>query len=68
MEFCNFVPAAARSCILEMINGAPPKWYGLQRLVDKAKEQLDQLLENNQDKVGENNLLSVVDVKERYRR
>lgn len=42
MEFCDFVPQAARSYILEMINGEVPKWDGLQRLVDKAKLELDQ--------------------------
>jgi hypothetical protein len=67
MEFCNFVPAAARSYILEMINGEPPKWDGLQRLVDKAKEQLDQLLKKNQAKVEQGNLLSAAAVREQRR-
>lgn len=67
MEFCNFVPTAARSYILEMINGEPPKWDGLQRSVDKAKEQLDQLLKKNQAKVEQGNLLSVAAVREQRR-
>jgi len=65
MEFCNFVPPAARSYILEMINGEPPKWDGLQRLVDKAKEQLDHLLRKNQSKAD--NLLSAAAFKEQRR-
>jgi hypothetical protein len=67
MEFCSFVPEAARSYILEIINGEPPRWNGLQRLADKAKERLDQLLQKNQDKVGQGNLLSTVEVEEQSR-
>lgn len=67
MEFCNFVPPAARSFILEMINGEPSKRDGLQRLADKAKEQLDQLLKKNQAKVEQGKLLSEAAVREQRR-
>jgi hypothetical protein len=67
MEFCDFVPQAARSYILETINGEPPKWDGLQRSVDKAKEQLDQLLKKNQAKVEQGILLSAAAVREQRR-
>jgi hypothetical protein len=67
MEFCDFVPQAARSYILEIIDGKPPRWNGLQHLADKAKERLDQVLQKNQDKVGLGSLLSPAEVKERSR-
>ena len=67
MEFCNFVPEAARSYIIEMINGEPSKWDGLQRIVDKTKEQLDQLLEKNQEKSRQGNLLTAEEVREQRR-
>jgi hypothetical protein len=67
MEFCDFVPRAARSYILEIIDGKPPRWNGLQHLADKAKERLDQVLQKNQDKVGLRSLLSPAEVKERCR-
>jgi hypothetical protein len=67
MEFCDFVPQAARSYILEMINGELSKWDGLQRLVDKAKSELDQLAAKNQQKIIRDNRLSAAELKEQQR-
>ena len=67
MEFCDFVPQAARSYILETINGEVPKWDGLQRLADKAKTELDQLVARDQEKISRGNWLSIDELKEQKR-
>jgi hypothetical protein len=67
MEFCSFVPEAARSYIVEIINGEPPKWDGLKYLADSAGKQLNQIIEKNQERLAQGNLLSTVELEEQHR-